>query len=93
MSHGTRRVRITVTLAPRLVRLVDARARLRPDRSRSAALEALLEQAELERQVREYYAQPDDTRDADDSFWDEVQQASRALDSADAARPRKRSRR
>ncbi len=82
-----------MTLAPRLVKLVDARARLRPDRSRSAAIEAMLEQAELERRVREYYAQSDEASDEEDAFWEEVRRASSALDAADSARARKRSRR
>jgi hypothetical protein len=93
MSKGERRVRVTVTLSPRLVKMVDAKARLRPDKSRSATIETMLENSELERQVREYYAQPDATREADDVFWQEVQRASAALDAKAAAPRPKRGRR
>lgn len=89
MSTGQRRVRVTVTLSPRVLKLVDERAHQRPDKSRSAAIEALLEQSELERQVREYYAQGEAENADDDEFWDEVQSASRALDARDAAKARK----
>lgn len=93
MSKGERRVRVTVTLSPRLVKMVDARARLRSDKSRSATIETMLETAELERQVRDYYAQPDAAREADEGFWEEVQRASTALDAKDAAPRSKRGRR
>jgi hypothetical protein len=93
MSRGERRVRVTVTLSPHLIRLVDERARLRPDKSRSATIEAMLERADLEERVREYYSAPDAERDADDEFWEEVQQASAALDAKAAAPQRKRGRR
>lgn len=92
MSRGERRVRITVTLSPRLVQMVDARARLRPDKSRSATIETMLEQSELERQVREYYSKPDPEREADEAFWEEVQVASAALDAKRAPARRKGSR-
>ncbi len=76
-----------------MVKMVDAQAQLRPDRSRSATIESILEHAELERRVREYYGHADAEREADDAFWDEAQRVSAMLDAADSAPKKKRARR
>lgn len=83
MSKGERRVRITVTLSPRVVKLVDEQAKLRPDRSRSATIEAILDRADLERRVKAYYAAEPEQAD-DDAFWAEARQRSASFLARDA---------
>jgi Ribbon-helix-helix protein, copG family len=93
MQTSKRRVRVTVTLSPRLVKLVDERARHREDKSRSATIESMLTQAALEEQVKAYYAAPDEVRDADEAFWEEVGRVSASLGKKPAPRKKPAGRR
>jgi hypothetical protein len=79
-----KRVRVTVTLSPRVARLVAEKAKLRPDKSRSAAIDELIWDAELARQVREYYENETDEDREEQAFWDAVQAESARLDARDA---------
>jgi len=95
MQTNKRRVRVTVTLSPRLLKLVDERASHREDRSRSATIESMLTQAALEEQVKAYYSAVDEVRDADEAFWGEVGRVSASLEKKEQAamKPRKPARR
>ena len=88
VKKGERRVRVTVTLSPKVAKLVDERARTRPDKSRSAAIDQMLADAELDRQVREYYASQTDEEREESLLWAGARELSAALVARDARKSR-----
>jgi metal-responsive CopG/Arc/MetJ family transcriptional regulator len=92
MKNSERRVRVTVTLSPKVAKLVNERARARPDKSRSAAIDQMLADSELDRQVREYYLNETAEERDETALWAAAREVSAALVRRSANAPQKRGR-
>jgi Arc/MetJ-type ribon-helix-helix transcriptional regulator len=74
-----RRPKITTTLDPELLALVDAYVAAHPDLDRSAVLDQALRlwrAQELERALEAQFAEPDGVEPAERASWDQVRRAA-----------------